>query len=46
MQLVNMDEPPLRLMLGRMAWKVIEPAYETRLQVWRDYLELANSAHE
>ncbi|MEZ5537952.1 MAG: oxidoreductase [Thiolinea sp.] len=46
MQLVSMDNPPLRLMLGRMAWKVIEPAYEARLQTWRDYLELAESAHE
>lgn len=45
MQLVNMPEPPLRLMLGRMAWKVIEPAYESRLQSWRDHLDLANAAH-
>lgn len=45
MQLVNMEQPPLRLMLGRMAWKVIEPAYQQRLQTWTDWLELSNEAH-
>ncbi|MEZ5477722.1 MAG: SDR family NAD(P)-dependent oxidoreductase [Thiolinea sp.] len=44
MQLVDMDHPPLRLMLGRMAWKVIEPAYNERLQTWREWLELAECA--
>ena len=46
MSLVNMAQPPLRLMLGRMAWKVIEPAYAQRLQTWRDGVALAESAHE
>lgn len=46
MQIVDMDNPPLRLMLGRMAWKVIEPVYAKRLQTWRDWLALAESAHE
>lgn len=46
MQLVDMDTPPLRLMLGRMAWKVIEPAYTERLRTWRDWLALAESVHE
>ena len=45
MQLVDMENPPLRLMLGKMAWKVIEPAYQERLQTWRDWLALAESAH-
>lgn len=45
MELVGMENPPLRLMLGRMAWKVIEPAYEKRLQTWKDFLSQANEAH-
>lgn len=45
LQLVAMEQPPLRLMLGRMAWKVIEPAYEQRLQIWREHLQIANDAH-
>ena len=45
MQLCSMPNPPLRLMLGRMAWKVIEPAYQRRLSTWTDYLELAEQAH-
>lgn len=45
MELLTMPEPPLRLMLGRMAWKVIEPAYEKRLQEWREGLALAEAAH-
>jgi NAD(P)-dependent dehydrogenase (short-subunit alcohol dehydrogenase family) len=45
MQLVAMKNPPLRLMLGRMAWKVINPAYESRLKTWQDWLSLSNDAH-
>lgn len=45
LELVGMEQPPLRLMLGKMAWKVIEPAYEQRLQTWRQWLELSRSAH-
>ena len=45
MQLVDRENPPLRLMLGKMAWKVIEPVYKERLQTWRDWLALAESAH-
>lgn len=45
MQLVAMEKPPLRLMLGRMAWQVIEPAYKNRLQIWQDWLDLSNAAH-
>jgi len=46
MQLIAMDTPPLRLMLGRMAWKVIEPVYAARLQTWRDWISLSNDAHD
>lgn len=45
MTLVAMDQPPLRLMLGRMAWKVIEPGVEGRLATWKEHLDLANAAH-
>ncbi|MCB1957929.1 MAG: SDR family NAD(P)-dependent oxidoreductase [Rhodocyclaceae bacterium] len=45
LQLVAMDEPPLRLMLGRMAWQVIEPAVERRLATWKAFVEVANRAH-
>ena len=45
MDLIDMQEPPLRLMLGRMAWKVIEPAYRQRLQTWKDWSDLADKAH-
>lgn len=45
MQLVAMENPPLRLMLGRMAWTVIEPVYEARLKTWREWLSLSNDAH-
>ncbi len=46
MQIVESANPPLRLMLGRMAWKVIEPAYEQRLATWKEWLEVSNNAHE
>ncbi|MCB1887708.1 MAG: SDR family NAD(P)-dependent oxidoreductase [Rhodocyclaceae bacterium] len=46
LQLVAMDEPPLRLMLGRMAWQVIEPAVAARLDTWKAFLDVANDAHE
>jgi NADP-dependent 3-hydroxy acid dehydrogenase YdfG len=46
MEITNMENPPLRLMLGRMAWKVIEPVYEARLKTWQDWASLAASAHE
>lgn len=46
MKLVNMQSPPLRLMLGRMAWKVIEPAVNERLATWEQWTELADEAHE
>lgn len=46
MQLVAMEKPPLRLMLGRMAWQVIEPAYKNRLQTWQDWLDLSHAAHD
>lgn len=45
MKLVAMPNPPLRLMLGRMAWKVIEPAYEERIQTWKEHIALSNEAH-
>ena len=44
MQLVDRENPPLRLMLGKMAWKVIEPVYKERLQTWR-WRARAESAH-
>ena len=46
LELAAMGNPPRRLMLGKMAWKVIEPAYQQRLQVWNDYLAMAEDAHE
>ena len=45
MQLIALKNPPLRLMLGRMAWNVIEPAYKARLQTWSEWLDLAHAAH-
>lgn len=45
LQLVAMEAPPLRLMLGRMAWQVIEPAYTGRLQTWQAWRDLAEAAH-
>ncbi len=46
MELLAMPKPPLRLMLGRMAFKVIEPATEARLKEWREGLAMAEAAHE
>ena len=46
MKLAEMENPPLRLMLGKHSWREIEPAYERRLGEWREFLALAESAHD
>ena len=45
MKLASMENPPLRLILGKHSWLEIEPSYERRLNEWKEHLPLAESAH-
>jgi NAD(P)-dependent dehydrogenase (short-subunit alcohol dehydrogenase family) len=41
---VDADEPPARLLLGSAAYNLVLPAYERRLQTWRDWETVTRSA--
>lgn len=44
LDLVDTDEPPLRLFLGAYPYPVVEAAYRERLATWRDWRHLASRA--
>lgn len=45
LQLVDADQPPLRLFLGKVALPWITQVYEQRLATWRDWNEVSVAAH-
>jgi NAD(P)-dependent dehydrogenase (short-subunit alcohol dehydrogenase family) len=45
LQLVDMEDPPLRLFLGDGPYEVIQAEYASRLAEWDAYADLSRSAH-
>lgn len=44
LQLVDAETPPLRLFLGNMPLKMIEPTYAKRLETWKAWEDVSNKA--
>lgn len=44
-QLVAASNPPLRLLLGKVALPFVKQSYEERLKVWEDWAEVSANAH-
>ncbi|MGD9977299.1 MAG: SDR family oxidoreductase [Bacteroidales bacterium] len=44
LKIIDADNPPLRLILGTMPWRVIEPAYKNRLETWKKWLDVSEKA--
>jgi NAD(P)-dependent dehydrogenase (short-subunit alcohol dehydrogenase family) len=45
LQLVDADDPPLRLLLGAGSVDLLGRIYEARLATWREWAEVSNAAH-
>jgi NAD(P)-dependent dehydrogenase (short-subunit alcohol dehydrogenase family) len=45
LKLVDTEEPPLRLFLGRNAFDIVRPDYESRIANWEEWDWLAKEAH-
>jgi NAD(P)-dependent dehydrogenase (short-subunit alcohol dehydrogenase family) len=45
LKLVDAEEPPLRLFLGRNAFDIVRPDYEARIANWEEWDWLAKEAH-
>lgn len=43
--LINSDNPPLRLLLGKVAYPAVKQAYEARLAEWESWKEISANAH-
>lgn len=43
--LVNAENPPLRLFLGKIAYPAVTSVYQQRLREWSDWKEVADAAH-
>lgn len=44
-KLVDMEEPPLRLLMGKKPWSVLKPRYEERLKSWEEWIDATIDAH-
>lgn len=45
LKLVNSENPPLRLTLGKVAYPWIKQVYEQRLATWEEWEEVSSNAH-
>lgn len=45
LKLVDSTQPPLRLLLGKVAFPFIKSVYEARLAEWTEWQEVAHAAH-
>lgn len=45
LQLIDTPNPPLRLLLGKIAYPVVKDVYEKRLAEFAEWQEVSNSAH-
>ena len=45
MKLVDSPEPPLRLLLGKVAYPYVKQVYEERLASWEEWKEVSHKAH-
>jgi NAD(P)-dependent dehydrogenase (short-subunit alcohol dehydrogenase family) len=44
LKLVDAENPPLRLFLGRLPLMMIEPTYNNRLETWKEWKEVSENA--
>ncbi|UOQ71326.1 hypothetical protein [Hymenobacter cellulosilyticus] len=44
LQLLAAETPPLRLLLGAMPLRMIEPTYQQRLTTWKEWQPVAEKA--
>lgn len=44
LKVVDADQPPLRLFLGRLPLLMIEPTYNNRIETWKAWREISESA--
>lgn len=45
LEIVGMEKPPLRVILGKIGHDLIEPVYARRLEEWQSFKDLSMSAH-
>ena len=45
LQLVDTSNPPLRLILGKVAYPVLKEVYKKRLAEWEEWKEVSDKAH-
>ena len=45
LQVVDAEDPPLRIFLGKAALPIATRDYESRLAVWREWEQVSNAAH-
>lgn len=45
LKLVDSQNPPLRLLLGKIAYPAVKQAYEQRLATWEEWKEVSSAAH-
>lgn len=45
LKLVDTQNPPLRLLLGKVAYPVVKHTYEQRLESWKEWKEVSDAAH-
>lgn len=45
LKLVDSPNPPLRLLLGKVAYPILKKVYEQRLNSWEEWKEVSNAAH-
>ncbi len=45
LKLVDAENPPLRLFLGKLPLLMIEPTYSKRLETWKEWKEVSENAH-
>jgi hypothetical protein len=44
LKVVDADQPPLRLFLGRLPLLMIEPTYNNRIETWKAWREISEAA--
>lgn len=45
LKLIDSQNPPLRLLLGKIAYPAVKQAYEQRLATWEEWKEVSSAAH-
>ncbi|MBI3883547.1 MAG: SDR family NAD(P)-dependent oxidoreductase [Sphingobacteriales bacterium] len=45
LKLIDSSNPPLRLLLGKIAYPAVKAVYEQRLESWKEWKEVSDEAH-